>query len=1065
MTLLGVVTLQIPLCYAQKQAQPVDQQALMALAKQFVNTVGVSLKHADEELAKLDPDDMRMQSYFESIPDGEPMILQINLSKNKNDDVSKIIIEQPVAAVKQGYDVMVSLADFISAAGFPIKISLDNTKVDGWYIRQNQTFHLDMTTRKAVVNNRSFDVSDADVSTQTGEIMVRGRTLAQWFDFNLITNPQTQNLEILTAQKWPIQEKMERQERDASRTLAVLPKQPFRDDPYQLVSTPNADISLRHALTKTAGQKALMTTNYTVQAGGDLLGHVAKTTFSGTDTDKLTSISSVFSKTSEKNDLLGFMKAKYYEFNDVSTVNVPFAGPAPIERGIRATNKDPYTTYDTTTQIEGTAIPGWDVELYRDQQYLDTATVGGDGHYIFTKVTLFAGENRLRIIQYGPQGEITEESKTLSVSPSTYGAKGLYNISLSQQNTQTYTKFPSTDKDKNTPHLSGTYQSQLTNNLALQGGIQARQEGGHNNAYLHNGLVYILQDTILNADAVEASNGSYMGALTARRNFGYHHGSSSLRYTSENFAPDSSSTNTDTPATYNFSGEVTGPVFNDPLRNTTYDVNADLSQNSRGDSSLKTGLNLTTVLSGLFISNALNYSAETHGGTASGSSSSLQGVFSLRGRALGMTWRTAMNYDVIPAYSLRKSTLNLTRSLTQNLQSELNINHDFDPNYTSGELSMNWNHDKFIFSPTLSYDSNQAASLLMNLRFGLARNPYTGDISIKGTSVGDKGGISAFVYLDKNGDNKFSKGDEPLEDVAVESVQNQIAASTDKSGYAFLSDLPPNKITDIVVQESSAFDVNWVSGMEGISMRPRPGHVTHIDFPIHRGGEMGGTAYVITELNEPRPLRDMPLRLYNDDGRMVRETTTAPDGYYLFEKIPPGHYYMIADAAEAQASHIRRPLPQEIKIGFEGAVLAKQDIAFEVGDIDAGLSIAPDLSDYLDANPDADISVLAKPSVVLNFGDYNSRLLMALTWYNLKTRYGGLLAGAKILVKSTDSNVSLKTGKNTLRVLLPDSSMAEAHQRCQRLAEKGFTCTVELLPHGVKREMNSSAKRDQISTR
>ena len=1053
----GFILLQPACVLASPAAQePLDRGELMSLAQAFVSKLGQNLKKADLYLDGMDPEDIRMQPYFDSIADGEPMILQMHLS-GKGSGSQKLSFDQPIIGIKQGNDIMLSLADFVSVAGFPIHVDGDAGKASGWFIREKQTFSLDLGAATVTVGDETSGVASGDVLAQDGDIFVMGKTLSRWFGFRLLTNPQAQRLSVTTDKPWPVQEKLARLKR-SSQTAAKLPEQPFREDPRALATVPNMDVLLKHSFVDRPSSAAVThSTSYTLQAGGDLLGHTAKATLGGSYEERLSSVRLGFSKNSEDTDLLGPLKANFYEFNDVRTVRVPFAGAAPQEQGFHFSNRNPYTTSGTTAAIDGDGTAGWDVEIYRNQAFIAGGVVAEDGRYSFDNIPLFAGENIFRIIQYGPQGEIREEERVLTVAPGAAAGGGLYDVSLSRQNTQTYTVNKSGDPDYGTLHLAATYERALLPNLTLLTGLRSHGEGGERMSYLHTGAVSVLNGTLLNADAALASTGAYLGAVTARRAFGRHNVYGTAKYTGTDYHPDGLPT-ISTPSIFSVTAEASGPLPGDN-RGNTYSLGLFEVRRENGSSNSEQDLTLSTSINQITVSNKLIHETEVDAGSLSEATEKTSGALSLRGRNMGVAWRSTVDYDISPETEITKALLDLRYRLTPEIESSLNLQHVADPAYSVATLSANWNEGSVILSPSLSYDTDDVLRMQMTARFGLTLDPYSGDILMRSADMQDKGGVSAFVFLDRNGDMVFSKGDEPLEDIVVEAVQVHRTAFTDKSGEAFMHGLSPTKITDIVIQEGSTFDPNWVSGFPGVSLRPRPGHVARIEFPIHQGGEMDGTAWVRTDGGKTRTLRDATLHLYNGDGKKVLTAVTAPDGYYLFERIPPGRYWLMLDGEDAKLNHILPPMPRVVSFGFEGTILAGNDLFFEQGDGGVPISISPDMSDWLAANPGLQIPEsgdnFQTPGsgdnmIALNLGSYHSRLLASLVWYNLKTLYGHIVAGAEPMVRPSDVNVSLKTGKNTLRILLPKSdTVSLARERCRLLGLVGFECAVEMLPGGM----------------
>lgn len=104
------------------------------------------------------------------------------------------------------------------------------------------------------------------------------------------------------------------------------------------------------------------------------------------------------------------------EFGDVSSLRLPLQGGGGGGRGITFSTAplDRPQLFDITV-VEGDALPGWDVELYRGGELIDFQTIGDDGRYRFDDVPLGFGRNVLRVVLYGPQGEVEERDVVQAV--------------------------------------------------------------------------------------------------------------------------------------------------------------------------------------------------------------------------------------------------------------------------------------------------------------------------------------------------------------------------------------------------------------------------------------------------------------------------------------------------------------------------------------------------------------------------------------------------------------------------------------------------------------------------
>lgn len=1031
------------------ESPPPSRAALLGLAQKFVDRVGGGFAEANRRMAPVDTEAERQRRVFQSMEDGEELLMQVR--------IGKVGIDQSILGIKQGNDIMLSLADFVSASGFAITVDPNAQIAEGFFIRENQKFRLDIPGGSVLAADRNFSLMPGDVEVADGDILVKSAVLAQWFGFEVTPDLSMQQLNIASDQKWPIQERLDRLAKKNAKVFdnRVAAKLPEHKVDYRQASFPNIDVNLRQTYTRDPEEeKADKTTRYGIQAAGDMAGHTAIASLSGNQEDRLDSVYLNMKKESDAPDLLGPLKARRYEFGDINTVIVPNAGPSPSEMGVRASNRNPFVTSDTTTRITGTSTIGWDVELYRNNQYLAIATVDDTGQYVFNDVPLVTGQNNFKIVHFGPLGELREEEQVITVDPNVYAASGLgiYDVSASLQNTQTWIATPSEDKDKKTPHFSGTLARQLTPQMSGHVGLRARQEDEEQKAYVNAGIATTVAGSIVNADLTVDNAGPFMGIATARKQWARQNFGVSASYQSEDFNPGATVKNK--PAQYSLRTFSGGPIPWVKSYNYNYEWNSGYNFKDDGSSSFTDQLSLNARVKGLFFNNTLNHSNTTF---ASGDEEELlNGDFSVRGRAFKALWRAGIGYDIKPDNGITDYRLGVSRALSKTVHGDVSVKHDTMDRYTVGEVALDWAGEKVNISPSVSYDSDSVIDAQVSMRFGLTRDPYTGDILMRGRSISGKGGVSARVFLDRNGDNLYSEGDELLEGVTVKAIQSNRLAETGKNGEVFLYDLPAGELTDVVVEEGGSMDATWISGFPGVSVRPRPGLVSRVEFPIHMSGEIDGTLYARISSEKTHPLRNIHLSLYDESGRKKMTTRTGNDGFYLFELIPPGKYFLIPDAKDLKIARVQGMAPQEITIGYDGTILYGNDIVLSSGK-GGGLDVMS-AADFESANPGAGIA--GAQNIVLNLGSYHSPLTVAVVWYRLKQRYDSIIGGLSPLFRLGTDTPDAKSGFYTLRLKYPDGNLEEAFSRCRALAARDVFCSVEYIIGGEAKSAaaESSAK-------
>lgn len=1017
---------------AEPPPDAVPRAALLGLAKQFVDKVSAGFERADDYL--MSPEEKRKKLYAVDIPDGELLLLKLGVKREGDRNKRRHLkFDEPVVAIKQGDDVMVSLSDFFHVAQFAIEVKPADGIAEGWYIKKNQTFRLDAKALTAKVQGKEFKLSEGDVSVEETDILVRSKVLENLFDFESEVYLASQFMDVVSKQKWPALEKLERLHREGRKYLPppVLPRQ---DIPYRYADVPNAYISTSRGFKRDGDGNIGHSASYRIETDGDLLGHTARILASGSFDPRLKKVDSaraVFGRKSEKPDLLGWMGAHEYEFGDVN-------GGV----GIRATNRNPYTTSDPTTVIEGDMTQGWDAELYRGDQYMASIS-NSDGTYKFDDVPLSGGVNVFKILKYGPQGEVDEEEITIYSQPHLRGIEGgLYGVSVVAAATDLWRRNPKESVDKYTPVVDADYQWGLNDTTSMKATLSTSQQQREQKTFPGIGIASYLYGTFLNANMTADVDGSYTASATARRSIYGQSVSAGATYAAEDYG---SISGTEVPGKYSLSAAARGPL---PYLPGTYALNTSYQEDEAGKVRMKNRVGLSTRAAGLGLSTSVEQDiAKTNGK----SDETFNGSTFVTGNLWRANWRAGADYHIAPdGWSMEQYSLNVTRGIAKDISGYLELQNDPAADLTSGKAAVVWNGKYSRVTPSVSYDSANNLTALLTSNFGVSYDSYTKDIVVRGKDYSKYGGVSAFVYLDRDGDNTFSDGDDPIQDAIVQAVHSHTAGTTDEKGEAFLFDLPANLITDVRLDEFSFFDPYMVPGTEGVSVMPRPGRETRIEFPVHNGGEMDGSVFVQPKNGKARSLRNIHVYLYDMDGRLAKSALTSFDGFYLFQKIHPGKYYLVVDESDAKNFGLTRPLPETIAFGYEGTIIYKHDVmlgkAERDGPGDIPLNVGADYGGYASMNPSFDPAILNGKSIVLNLGSYRSNLLMSLVWYRLKQRYDAIVGDATLLVDPAESFASLETGLHTLRAKLPGYDMEDAWNRCRALSARGLYCGVEVLP-------------------
>lgn len=985
------------------------------------------------------------------LEDGAQLLLQPVLQK-------ALRVDGVVMGVYRDGAMWVSLRDFVSALNYAIDVDAQGQSASGWYLREDRVFDLSVSGNEVQTHMGTFGV-EKFTFIEGADIFVRLDSLNLWMDMDSKIDISLQELHVQTDLIHPLLAKIGRKNFKLRSYKVPDPSLPSVDEGYELASAPVVDVSTVSNYRKRSDAKGVDAHSANIRTVHDFAKGTLTSNLQLNDRDKLNFARVNYKQESVSPDLLGPLKARRFEVGDVSAVNLPVSGGSGQNVGVRVTNTSPVRNFSTpTTSISGAGISGWDVELYRDDVLLSVQEVGEDGYYEFTNIDLYLEDNDFRLVFYGPQGEVREEDVYVPVDRNLLSRNdGVYDVSLALKGRNSYRKNRADDIDNDTLSLSALYEKPLSDRVTGVIGLRSEENEGERDSVVNLGVSANVAQTLLNADLAADDEGEVAANLVARKNFGKHETRVDFNYSMAGFDTFDNSSNSFSNVSssggvdfYSVGAQANGFLYQGQKTRLGYSLSSDYSWDSNGDDRLLSTAGFSAGIPYMNVNGLLRYS--------SGSSLSedvIDASASVSGRALGNRLRLSANYDVKPEGELNSVTASLNRRVNKDVDVDFSVVQRPQNSLTEYQARLDWQAGFIRISPSIRYNSESDFFAGLNTRFGFLKDPSDGKVRFYDENLTSRGLVSAYVFLDHDGDGKFGDGDEPLPDVMVRAPQSGHRVRTDENGVALFHRLQLLKLTDIYVDGETLQDPTWISGFEGVSVYPREGYVAQVDFPVHVSGEIDGTLYanvVGSDIDgvKPQPVvfRNVRLNLYNDNGEVEVSTKTDGTGFYYFSQVPPGRYFLMIDEESARSSKIIRPEPQKIEIGYDGTVIYANDIYVDAGAGDVPSVILSDLDAYKEMHPHVDFS--NSYELVLNLGEFNSRLLMSVVWYKLQTRYAPMLRGADLFVSPAESYASIQTGKHVLRVGVPGSDVSDAYSRCRALTARDQYCQVEIYPSAMK---------------
>lgn len=586
-------------------------------------------------------------------------------------------------------------------------------------------------------------------------------------------------------------------------------------------------------------------------------------------------------------------------------------------------NRDRFREFDRTT-IEGVGPPGWEVEIYNNDELVDFGVIPDDGRYLFEDVVLNFGNNQIKILLFGPQGQVREEFRTFRAGGSMLSpGQFRYQAGLLDADRA----FILLDNDPRTQprgvvkNLGASYG--VNRWLTVFGNYAELPELDKDRSYLSAGGVVSTKIGLVEVEGYS----EVAGGKAAKADF-----ITSFLGTRANFGV----------AWYNdFESQDAGFGNNQKTFETTAQLNRTVRIGALPfglrlntiHTERKTGLPVTTLDFAQTFSRAgmrLTHNFSTrlndyaHESTNAGLTATMrEGPWQLRGN---------LNYRLHPQRELDSFNSELRYKLDNSFQAAFTNGYSFQTDAYNAGVQLGYEFDKVLGTVETNY--TRGAGWDFTLRASSSLSPYSEDGGYEFSSERrrDFSPVRARVFLDNDYDGKFTEGDEPLEDVKIRIGRGASQESTNENG-AILANAPADQLLNFKVDKTSLIDPYFIPATEGFSAVPARGSVLEADFPIIESGAIEGTVF---RAGSDRAVPGLTIELVDDQGDVSAQVVSAFDGYYAFEFVAPGTY-----TVRTGDTHQVDLLDNTVTIGGEDLFVYGNDLFLDVPVQVASVSAVP----------------------------------------------------------------------------------------------------------------------------
>ena len=755
----------------------------------------------------------------------------------------------------------------------------------GFIISEDRTFRLNAANGSVELSGVRQTFPPEQVEVHEDDIYVAASLLDAWWPVNVRVDLQTLSVILQSEEPLPYELREQRERRGSllgSRPGSRVLRYPLLIEPYELFQIPVLSLDVRADLTRTdSGERGSLF--YSFGGAGDILGGSGRFFVTGTDDDPFSLARGTYGRWDPDGTLLGPLRARVAEVGEVNNPGSELLLRSSTGPGVHISNY-PLFAQDRVEShtFRGELPPGWEVELYHNGVLIDFSRSGADALYAFADVPLNVGLNEFTLIFYGPRGEIREERVAFNILDI-----------LPEEGEFRYRLVANDARGRDGRAL---FQSDygLTRWAAVHATAAAEETlSGETRSYLKTGLSGVFGLFFLAADLATDDDANLAVQFRAngrvgRWNLTLDH-SELDGFTSEDLS--SPFGTLESRSTLSLDGDlftIRDSRLSSRFRLTREDV-VDDPTGYILDHRLSTSIHryfISHLLERRWVEGVDRPDEFTRGAI----------LLSRPSRKLGL--RGELSYDIEPEPGLRVASISADFDRWDPYLVQAGLDHLAKPeSVTRLRLNLQRRTGEISWGVSFLIDQEAQGQIVLNASTTAFFPPGQTTPEFRGALVQGVSALSVIAFVDLDGDGELDPGEPPVEGAGVFLDRASHRETTDAAGKLLITSLSPYRDVEISLSRSTLPDPTMVPLIEGIAIRPRPGRVVELLFPVIYTGEVTGTVYAANG----DPAGGAAIELVGPGG-VVQRTISAFDGFFQFLETPLGTYQMRASKRGSTAS-------------------------------------------------------------------------------------------------------------------------------------------------------------------
>lgn len=809
---------------------------------------------------------------------------------------------------------------------------------------------VDLASGLARIGPQEVRLTDADFAVSQTEIYLRASVLQKLLPLKIEVLPEELALRMTSTEAFPVEKRLQREgRRPGGSAVGGAEEESLKIvDPYRLFSPPSFDVVLDGGL-QSGSQDSRY--RYDVRVGADLLFADFQGFLGSDERGRATSARALLQRRSFDGHLLGPLHAREINVGDTYSPGLSLGPRSVAGRGLSFTTV-PFDRTNVFNRIDlrGELPPGYDVELYVNDVLKSSTNQAVNGRYEFLDVPLSPGLNVVRIVTYGPRGQRIEDVQVVNVGAGLLqageGALVFGVVDQDQALIPLRSLHPVSSGGGAVTRGGGVrvvagFNYGLTDRWTVTAGAARVPRFGRSatDLFTVGGRTSILGLAVQSDLGVDSHGGSAATAGVAGQ-FGsvsgvLRHAEYRGGFLDENTTGAASAltlrrrTELTLDSNIDLRGRIV-PVSVRAIRDEYADGSYDILGATRASSSIGPIL---------FSAGAEYQRQHLRPAPARDTLSGYLAASTYR----GYRWqiRSTFDYEVVPDFRAKFLTVTVDRRLTELWSLRLGVGEPLDDlKGWNGVISSIYQSRFGDLALTGEYDNARSDwRISAQWSFGLGYDPDRHRYRVTRTGPGSGGSAIVDAFIDANGDGVRQRDEAGAPKVVVQGGQPH-EVETGADGRAYVTGLGAGASARLDLDLSHVENSSVQTPPSRIALRPRPGSVARIEYPMRPTGEVMVRVELLRDDGKRVGLSSVRLQLVPETGS-PQEATTEFDGSAIFEALPVATYRVQLDPRQAEKLRMRLLQQPTIVIKGDGGFTPDVVVQVKFDPAPAGSQVTP----------------------------------------------------------------------------------------------------------------------------